>query len=311
MATPLENSLQQLTSAIQCSLNPQGRQVQEAQSFIDQVKSLANGWSYFLELFTRCGNQQQDTAFVCLGCLCEIVANSVTTTSASTTITSTTAASTLVSPVSPSSPSTITSNNATPLRPIRDVLLRWLEMNLQQGTLPYQPPYLKTKVALLYVLLIKTEYPITWDQPFHFLFAMLTSSSSSSLSQQQSQQQSLSNGGQGASSSSSSSSSSSDQHPGALDFFFRVSRVLMEEVVSYDQSRTKNEITRNVEVKRAMRETGVFPKIVSVFVHVMSRGGSVSGSVGVGGGNGGDRALEEEALLVHCLETLQQWVSCS
>ena len=81
----------------------------------------------------------------------------------------------------------------------------------------------------------------------------------------------------------------------------------MEEVVSYDQSRTKNEITRNVEVKRAMRETGVFPKIVGVFVHVMSRGGSVSGSVGVGG----DRASEEEALLVHCLETLQQWVSCS
>ena len=80
----------------------------------------------------------------------------------------------------------------------------------------------------------------------------------------------------------------------------------MEEVVSYDQSRTKNEITRNVEVKRAMRETGVFPKIVGVFVHVMSRGGSV----GVGG-VGGDRASEEEALLVHCLETLQQWVSCS
>lgn len=98
----------------------------------------------------------------------------------------------------------------------------------------------------------------------------------------------------------------------------------MEEVVSYDQSRTKNEIARNVEVKRAMRETGVFPKIVGVFVHVMSRGGSGGGggdggSGNGGGGNGGGgngggvsggRALAEETLLVHCLETLQQWVSC-
>ena len=84
---------------------------------------------------------------------------------------------------------------------------------------------------------------MTWEQPFHFLFATLSSGGQL--------------GGQ----------------PGALDFFFRVARVLMEEVVAYDQSRSKSEIARNVEVKRAMRSNGVFTKIVGVFIHVMSSGG--------------------------------------
>ena len=68
-----EQELQQLSAAVHCSLNPQGQQVQEAQLFINNVKQLQNGWLYFLELFTRCGAQQQDIAFVCLGALCDVV----------------------------------------------------------------------------------------------------------------------------------------------------------------------------------------------------------------------------------------------
>ena len=262
-----ETKLQQLTSAIQVSLNPmQATQVTEAQSFLHNVKQLNDGWSYFLELFTRCGPQQQDIAFVCLGCLCDVVRAvpfPITTPNhLNTSSSSPNQHHQLQTQTQSTTPSSIVTAPSF-LSPIREVILRWLQQNVTQGTLQYQPKFLKTKIALLYILLIKIEYPTTWESPFTFLFQMINATGDKN----------------------------NPRPNDTYDFFFRMTKILMDEIVAYDTSRSKTEISRNVEVKRAMKLENVVPRIVEIFVKVMNNSGEAivaNGSNGSNGSNGGN-----------------------
>ena len=292
----LEQQLQQLTAAIQCSLNPSSlNQAAEATTFLNNVKTSQSGWQYFLELFTRCHpTHQQDVAFVCVGSLCDVVRavpfashsnshphhpnqnHTQHNQQANATSPEKTLSSSLLPPPPPF------------LRPIREVLLRWFESNVTQGTLQYQPKFLKTKIALLYVLLLKTEYPHSWDNPFTFLFASLNVANQ-------------------------------PRPLDSIDFFFRITKVMMEEVVAFDQSRHRDEIQRNVEVKQAMKREHVVKRIVDVFVQVMRQhctssgsmdnnntlpdGGSGNGTTGVASSNG-----QGVRLLSLCLRTMSEWI---
>ena len=157
----LEYRLGQIASAIQCSLSPlsasgMSTTPEEAHKFIDGVKGMPDGWTFFLELFTRCGSSQPEVAFVCLGTLTEIVKSI---------------------PFVPGSQQQQQGHQQKDalLGSIRAVVMRWLQTHVAAGTLAQQPSFICTKIAVLFTLLVKSHYPAAWKEPFAFLFSMVRS----------------------------------------------------------------------------------------------------------------------------------------
>ena len=128
MAQQLEYRLGQLAAAIQCSLNPMpgapaasASSPEDARRFISGVQGAPDGWTFFLELFTRAA-AQLEVAFVCLGALTEIVKGVALSRQQD-------------------------QRRDTMLNPIRTVILRWLQTHVGAGSLSSQPSFIRTKIA--------------------------------------------------------------------------------------------------------------------------------------------------------------------
>jgi hypothetical protein len=280
-----EQELQQLMAAVKCSLS--GQQAQDAQAFIQRVKSLQNGWSYFLELFTRCCEQQQDIAFVCVGNLCDIVKATLVSSTANSSSSSSLSLHLTNNAQTPPPPSHQQTSQISPpifLQNIRKVVIQWIQANVTQGTLHYQPKFLQTKISLLYILLIKLEYPSTWETPFHFLFNLL-------------------------------------QTPGpkpidTLHLYLTITKVLMDEVVAYDTNRQSFEIQRNMEIKYQMKNQNIYQQFFQIFVHILQRYNNNNNNININSinsssnNNNSDNGDNEgkQKILVHCLATMTEWI---
>mmetsp|Transcript_19885 Transcript_19885/g.32757 ORF Transcript_19885/g.32757 Transcript_19885/m.32757 type:complete len:1043 (-) Transcript_19885:179-3307(-) len=141
------------------------------------------------------------------------------------------------------------------------------------------PPFLKNKIAVVIVGLLRHDYPVRWPNFFHGIL------------------KSIRNDDGVASSSSSSSSPPPSPFCGhRVDFFLRVLDAIDNDIVGFDENRSKEEVRHINQIKGHMQQTAMEP-VVSALLQIASAPPN------------NNRALAKKAL--ELLREFSAWISSS
>uniref|UniRef100_M4BT63 Exportin-T n=1 Tax=Hyaloperonospora arabidopsidis (strain Emoy2) TaxID=559515 RepID=M4BT63_HYAAE len=177
--------------------DPQSRTLKlQAESYCAAVKSQTDGWQAELQLFEH--SEHEQVKFYALQALQESLVNGVDDSVA---------------------------------MDVRSKLMMWLQNHV--AYVESKAPYLKTKLAVVIMLLIKRDYPERWLTAFSDLLALLP---------------------QGAS---------------MVEMYFRILLAINEEIVEFEPQRTQQEAAHNMKIKDAMREGSCMRESFDVISRVL------------------------------------------
>ena len=116
---------------------------------------------------------------------------------------------------------------------LRVLTLSWVRSHSVAGSLSQVPAFLRTKIAVIFALLLQSCFPQQWASPVSDLAAVV-------------------------------------QDGSTARFALRSLMMLIEEVMVYSAGRKEAEVVRNSEVKRALKETGESARIVDLLLNILA-----------------------------------------
>lgn len=123
---------------------------------------------------------------------------------------------------------------------VRTALLDWARTSAASGVLGAEGAFVLNKLALVFVLMVRADFPHTWPGAFADLRAAL------------------------------------GEHEATLDLYLRVLGLLDDEVVAYNTQRPQEETQHNAAIKDAMRLPGCLDAIVDHWFELVSVHGGES-----------------------------------
>lgn len=235
--------LAQFEMAVLCVVAPgvgdeASRRIQQATAYIQQLSSLPNAYQLCMQLLM--GTSRSEARFFALQAIAQF----------------------------------ITSPGYAALAPQSVLELRQALLMYAQGrgaTLLDEQTYVRAKLALVFALLIKVDYPERWPAAFSDLLALLSSLGFSASEHQALSSAVASGAGGGSNPSTGTAAALSRPALAGLDLFLRILSALQEEVVDPRINRPDSELARNMAVKDSMRVSGDVGRCVECCYALLAR----------------------------------------